>query len=337
MGTIILLVVVFALTAAFSFVVAGRDTPNAVALPIAAGALTPITALSMTAVMRMAGALMGVGTIQFFAAEFVELVPLDNSGLTIAAVGVAIALAWALYTWWKGVAVSSSHALTASITGGALAVSVLDTHHLVLADLSPVAVGIGISLIASPLLAALLAWVLAIPVTWFCKDIAPHRVAYGSRGTLAIAAAANALGHGVQYGQRIYIVLLMSVAAAGVETIPGWSLAAVVVLLLGLGTFVNAWRVNYTLTRRITLLDPLHSAVASGTSALLLLVGSFMLHIPLSSSLTTVASITGAGTAHNSGAVRWSQVTRLMLYFLMTVVICAAAGFGLLSLVVALI
>lgn len=333
MGTLILLAAVFVLTAVFSFVVAGRDTPNAVALPIAAGALTPMTALWMTAVMRMAGAIMGVSTIQFFAAEFVELVPLDNRGLTITVIGVAIALAWALYTWWKGVAVSSSHALTASMTGGALAVSLLDTNHLVLADLSPVAVGIGLSLVASPVLAAALAWGLAIPVTWLCKDTAPHRVGYSSRGTLAIAAAANALGHGVQYGQRIYIVLLMAVAAAGVGTIPTWLLGGGVVLLLGLGTFINAWRVNYTLTRRISLLDPLHSALSSSTSALLLLVGSFMLHIPLSSSLTTVASITGAGTAQNSGSVRWSQVVRLMLYFLMTVVICALASSGLLALI----
>ena len=331
MGTLILLAAVFVLTAAFSFVVAGRDTPNAVALPIASGALTPMTALWMTAVMRMAGAIMGVSTIQFFAAEFVELVPLDDRGLTIAVVGVAIALAWAIYTWWKGVAVSSSHALTASITGGALAVSLLDTNHLVLTDLSPVAVGIGLSLIISPILAALFAWVLAIPVTWFCKDTAPHRVGYSARGTLAITAAANALGHGVQYGQRIYIVLLMTIAAAGVDTIPLWLLASGVVALLGLGTFINAWRVNYTLTRRISVLDPLHSAIASSTSALLLLVGSFMLHIPLSSSLTTVASITGAGTAQNSGSVRWAQVLRLMMYFITTVVICAVVSFGVLS------
>lgn len=337
MGTLVLLIVVLALAAVFSFVVAGRDTPNAVALPIAAGALTPATALSMTAVMRMVGAIMGVGTIQFFAAEFVRLVPDGGIGLSITAIGLAVALAWALYTWWKGVVVSSSHALTAGITGGAIAVSMLETHHLVLTDLSPVALSILISLVASPVLATLFAWVLAIPVTWLAKDVAPHRVAYSARGTLAITAAANALGHGVQYGQRIYIVILMAVSAAGVDAIPSWVLAWSVIVTLGLGTLVTAWRVNYTLTRRISVLDPLHSAVASTTSALLLLVGSFMLHIPLSSSLTTAAAITGAGTAQNSGAVRWDQVLRLTAYFFLTVVICALAGFVLLSVILTVI
>ena len=331
MGTIILLAVVLALAAVFSFVVAGRDTPNAVALPIAAGALTPATALSMTAVMRMVGAIMGVGTIQFFAAEFVLLVPDGGIGLSITAIGLAVALAWALCTWWKGVVISSSHALTAGITGGAIAVSLLETHHLTLDDLSPVTIGILISLVASPVLATVLAWVLAIPVTWLSKDVAPHRVGYSARGTLAITAAANALGHGVQYGQRIYIVILMAVSAAGVDTIPSWILAWSVIAALGLGTLVTAWRVNYTLTRRISILDPLHSAVASSTSALLLLVGSLMLHIPLSSSLTTAAAITGAGAAQNSGAVRWNQVLRLTAYFLFTVVICALTGFVLLA------
>lgn len=331
MSTLILLAAVFCVTAAFSFVVAGRDTPNAAALPIAAGALTPATALAMIAVMRMAGAVMGVMTVQFFAAEFVRLVPSGNIGLTITVVGVSVALAWALVTWWRGVAVSSSHALTAAITGGAIAASILDTNHLALADLSPVFVGIIISLIASPILATVLAWLLAIPVTWLTKDIAPHRVGYGARGTVAISAAANALGHGVQYGQRIYIVLLMAVAAAELEPLPSWVLGAGVVVLLGLGTLITAWRVNYTLARRISVLDPLHSAIASSTSALLLLVGSFMLHIPLSSSLTTVAAITGAGTAQNAGAVRWVQVLRLITYFFLTVIVCAIAAFVLLT------
>lgn len=336
MSTLILLTAVFVLTAAFSFVVAGRDTPNAVALPIASGALTPANAVAMTALMRMVGAVMGVSTIQFFAAEFVALVPSGNTGLSITAVGVAVALAWAIFTWWRGVAVSSSHALTASIIGGAVAVSLFNTEHLSWPDLSPISMGIIISLFASPILAMLVAWLLTIPVTWFAKDTAPHRVSYAARGTLAIGAAANALGHGVQYGQRIYIVLLMSIAAADVEPFPTWIMAASVVLLLGVGSILTAWRVNYTLARRITILDPLHSAIASSTSALLLLVGSFMLHIPLSSSLTTVAAITGAGTAQNNGVVRWVQVLRLMSYFFATVIICAAVAFAAVGAITAL-
>lgn len=337
MSTLILLGAVFLVTAAFSFVVAGRDTPNAVSLPIASGALTPATALAMTAVMRMVGAIMGVGTVHFFAADFVKLVPSGNIGLTITVIGVTVALAWAIFTWWRGVAVSSSHALTAAITGGAIAVSVMDTNHLVLADLSPVTLGIVISLVASPILATVVAWVLALPVTWLTKEIAPHRVGYSARGTLAISAAANALGHGVQYGQRLYIVLLMALSAAGIDSFADWTLSLGVVVLLGLGTCVTAWRVNYTLARRISVLDPLHSAIASSTSALLLLVGSFMLHIPLSSSLTTVAAITGAGTAQNGGTVRWVQVLRLMTYFIGTIVLCAVVSFLLLGATLALV
>lgn len=337
MGTYLLLAAVLALTAAFSFVVAGRDTPNAVALPIAAGALTPGTALSMTAVMRVVGAIMGVGSIQFFAADFTALVPEGDIGLTVTAVGVAVALAWALFTWWKGVTVSSSHALSSAIIGGAVAVSLLSPYALDSEDVTRTATNIAMSLIASPFLAVLLAWLLAIPLIWWVKDVAPHRVAYSSRGTLAITAAANALGHGVQYGQRLYIVGLMAVGTAGVEAIPEWAVAGGVIALLGLGTFVTAWRVNYTLTRRISVLDPLHSAVASSTSAILLLVGSFMLHIPLSSSITTVAAITGAGAAQNIGSVRWAQVLRLNAYFLVTVVLCAAVSFALLSAIMALL
>lgn len=335
MGTLFLLAAVLTLTAAFSFVVAGRDTPNAVALPIAAGALTPATALSMTAVMRIVGAIMGVGSIQFFAADFVALIPQGDIGLTVTAVGVAVALAWALITWWKGVAVSSSHALSSAIIGGAVAVTLWGAHELVASDVSAVAINILIALIASPILAMFLAWVAAIPLTWLTKNVAPHRVAYSSRGTLAVTAAANALGHGVQYGQRLYIVALIAVSAAGVDAIPQWVLAWSIILLLGLGTFITAWRLHYTLACRISVLDPLHSAIASASSAILLLVGSFMLHIPLSSSITTVAAITGAGTAQNSGSVRWTQVLRLNAYFLVTVVLCAAVSFGVMSVLVA--
>src|SRR5699024_8428392 len=209
----------------------------------------------------------------------------------------------------------------------AIALSVLETNHLGLAQLSPVGIGIGISLLASPLLAAATTWLIAAPVTFLFKDTAPHRVGYGSRGALAITAAANGLGRGVQYGQRTYIGMLVTRTSGGFNPGSMWLITGCIVVVLGLCTFMTAWRVNYTLTRRISLLDPLHSAVASSTSALLLLIGSFMLHIPLSSSLTTVAAITGAGTAQNSGAVRWIQVVRLMAYFIGTVLVCAAAAF----------
>ena len=42
--------------------------------------------------------------------------------------------------------------------------------------------------------------------------------------------------------------------------------------------------------------------------------------------INTVAHY-GAGTAQNSGAVRWIQVVRLMAYFIGTVLVCAAAAF----------
>src|SRR5699024_6221945 len=141
----------------------------------------------------------------------------------------------------------------------------------------------------------------------------------GSRGALAITAASDGLGGGLQYGQRIHIVMLMGLRAGGFNPGSLWLITGRIVVVLGWGTFMTAWRVNYALALRIILLDPLHSAVASSTSALLLLIGSFMLHIPLSSSLATVAAITGAGTAQNSGAVRWIQVVRLMAYFIGTV------------------
>ena len=131
MSTLLLFILAVVLAGALTFVVAGRDTPNAVALPIASGALTPVTALSMTALMRMVGAVLGVGTVQFFAADFVALVPAGNTGLSITIVGLAVTLAWAIFTWFRGATVSSSHALTASITGGAIALSVLDRKSVV--------------------------------------------------------------------------------------------------------------------------------------------------------------------------------------------------------------
>src|SRR5699024_12057730 len=129
----------------------------------------------------------------------------------------------------------------------------------------------------------------------------------------------------------------LPISAGGFNPGSMWLITGCIVVVLGLGTFMTAWRVNYTLTRRISLLDPLHSAVASSTSALLLLIGSFMLHIPLSSSLTTVAAITGAGTAQNNGVVRWVQVLRLMTYFFGTVIVCAATAFAVVGVISGLV
>ena len=126
MSTLLLFILAVVLAGALTFVVAGRDTPNAVALPIASGALTPVTALSMTALMRMVGAVLGVGTVQFFAADFVALVPAGNTGLSITIVGLAVTLAWA-YLPGFAVPLFRLSMPDASITGGAIALSCWDS------------------------------------------------------------------------------------------------------------------------------------------------------------------------------------------------------------------
>ncbi|MGW9550587.1 anion permease [Citricoccus zhacaiensis] len=323
---LILLCLVFALTVGYGLLNGMRDAPNAIALPVRSRALTPGAALLLAAVMNLGGGILSGGLLTAVWQELPPAIPSGGPGLLMAVVALAVAIAWGLFAWQRGLPVSMTHALIAGLVGAGVALTVTGdasfegiwSPGLVTAMLA--------GLLLTPLLGCFLSWILVTPATWVARDAAPGTVNHTARMGLSITGAANALGHGVQSGQRMTFMVAIALTAIGRPDAMGWWVPVAAGLALAIGTLFGGWRVAHTLTEKLVHLDPLRSAVASTVSAGLLFVGSFALHLPLSSTHAAAATILGAGQNQRYTAVRWQQVQRVIGYWLVTLVAPAAVA-----------
>jgi PiT family inorganic phosphate transporter len=320
------LVVVLALSVVYGLVNGMRDAPNAVALPVRSRALTPGPALVLAAFMNLVGGVLSGGFITAAWQSLPEELHGGGEGLLLAGVGFLVAVGWGLFAWVRGMPISMTHSLIAAVLGASLALAITGDLPLYAAWSAGLLAVTLLGLVLTPALAWFLSWLLVTPATWIARDAAPGTVNYGARMTLAVTGAANALGHGVQAGQRITFVLLLAFAAAGTPEAVGWWVPLSVGVVLAIGTLFGGWRIAHTLTERIVVLDPLRAGIASLVSAALLFVGSYALHLPLSSTHAAVASIVGAGQNQRFTSVRWLEVCRIAAYWAATLLVCAGAG-----------
>jgi inorganic phosphate transporter, PiT family len=324
--TTVMLVPVLALSVVYGLVNGMRDAPNAVALPVRSRALTPGTALVLAAFMNLVGGLLSGGFMTAAWQGLPEELHGGGQGLLLAGVGFLVATGWGMFAWARGMPVSMTHSIIAAVLGGSIALAITGDLRVDAAWAAGLAAVMVLGLVLTPALAWFLSWALVTPATWFARDAAPGTVNHAARMTLAISGAVNALGHGVQSGQRISFVLLLAFAAAGTPEAVGWWVPLSVGIVLAVGTLFGGWRIAHTLTERIVVLDPLRAGIASLVSAALLFGGAYALHLPLSSTHAAVAAIVGAGQNQRYASVRWPAVSRIAAYWVVTLLVCAGAA-----------
>lgn len=323
---LVLLVLVLALAVGYGLLNGMRDAPNAIALPVRSRALTPGAALLLAAVMNLLGGILSGGLLAAIWRELPPAVPEGGPGLMMALVALGVAIAWGYIAWRRGMPISMTHALIVGLVGAGLALTI--TGHASFEGFwtPTLLAAMLLGLVLSPVLAWLLSWLLVTPATWAARDAAPGAVNQAARMSLSVSGAANALGHGVQSGQRLTFMVAIALTAIGRPEAMGWWVPVAAGAALAVGTLFGGWRIAHTLTDTLVRLDPLRSATASLVSAGLLFVGSFALQLPLSSTHAATAAIIGAGENQRYTAVRWPQVQRVVQYWLATLVVPAIAA-----------
>lgn len=301
-----------------------HDASNAVSSAVRTRALTPRLALYVVAGFTALGTFMATSLGTALVDRFDASIPHGPAGLVLILVGLLTAGAWGLFTWWRGQPSSSTHAVLAGIAGAGLAASLtgIDEMHdaagLLLRQVL-------IPLVVTSLVAPLLAYLLVIPVMFGVRHATPRVANDAGRSAQSIGAAAVALAHGVQDGQRAVALTVVTFGAAG-TLVPSSSviwIEVVAAVLLGLGVLGGGWRITYTLSSRLVTLDPLRAGVANAVSAGLLFVGAYALKLPISSTQAVTASLVGAGMNQRHGTVNWQTAKRIFGYWLLTPVVCA--------------
>jgi inorganic phosphate transporter, PiT family len=311
---------VVAVTAAlvFAWTNGFHDASNSVATSLATGALTPRVALGMAALLNVVGGLFGVSVAQTLRRSLLT-VPVHHPGPWLVVAALLAAIGWNLLTWWLGLPSSSSHALVGALAGAGLAAGagvdwgVLGSYVLV-------------PMLVSPVLGFLAAWALVAVLLRVTRDAAHAPTVRRFRLAQTVSAAAMALGHGLQDAQKTAAVVVVALVAEGrapqSDAVPMW-VRTTVALALGAGTAFGGWRIMRTLGRRIAPVDPLTGFSAELVAAGSLYAAAGVFAAPVSSTHVIVASIMGGGATRGVRAIRWGQVRRIVLAFVLTPLVTA--------------
>ena len=323
----VLTAIAVVLTLAYAVLNGMRDASTAVAASVRTRALRPAIAVSVAAVFAFIGTMATSGLSVSLVQELNINVPTGVAGLKLLISGLIVAGIWGIYCWWRGLPISSTHALLSALAGGSGAAAIMgdeSTRNVWGLLLSSVI----IPMVLASIIAYVLSYLLVFPATRFLRYNTSRSVNDGSRAGQAVAAGAVALGLGLQDGQRTGAMLSL-VLITGNMMAPGPLTVAIqltAACALSFGVLLGGWRITYTLGRRLVNFDPLRGMIAQGVAAGMLFVGSLVVHLPLSTTQAVTSGIVGAGRNQAFESVAWRNVNRVLWHWLLTPVVCVIGG-----------
>lgn len=316
------LVVVLALF--FDFTNGFHDTANAMATPIATGAMKPRTAVAVASVMNLLGAFLSTAVATMISVSMINDAATLKPEIVFA--GLTGAILWNLTTWFLGLPSSSSHALFGGIIGavaaaagfGAVNIDSILQKILYPALFAPVIAGV----------AALLATRLAYAVTARSSedDLATgrNRFRYGQ----IFSSSLVALSHGTNDAQKTMGVITLVLVAGGIQKdgshVELWVVLAAAIAI-ALGTFSGGWRIIKTMGKGLSEVKPAQGLAAEVATAATILASS-KLGFALSTTQVASGSIIGSGLGRAGGKVRWNKAGQVVLGWLFTLPAAAIVG-----------
>ncbi|MFJ4169420.1 anion permease [Paenarthrobacter sp. NPDC089714] len=321
---------VIALALFFDFTNGFHDTANAMATPIATGAIKPKTAVALAAVLNLVGAFLSTEVAKTISGGLIRE---GSDGIHITPdiifAGLMGAVLWNMVTWLKGLPSSSSHALFGGLIGAAV-------------------VGIGLhsinfeTVLLKVILPAVFAPLIAGGVAYICTRLAyaltsRHNPETGDKLTQKrggfrtgqiFTSSLVALAHGTNDAQKTMGIITLVLIAAGTQA-PGsgpqfWVIAACA-FAIAIGTYAGGWRIIRTMGSGLTEVKPAQGFSAETSTASAILASS---HLGFALSTTQVASgsVIGSGLGRKGTSVRWGTAGKIALGWLFTLPAAAIVG-----------
>jgi PiT family inorganic phosphate transporter len=321
---IVVLVIVLALF--FDFTNGFHDTANAMATPIATGALKPRTAVALAAVLNLVGAFLSTEVARTISGGLIKE---GDGGIQITPemifAGLIGAVCWNMVTWLFGLPSSSSHALFGGLIGAAIVgagVGAVDFDVLVSKVVLPALV--------APLVAGVVAFAATRLAYAITRDPATGRgLGRGNfRYAQVFSSSLVALAHGTNDAQKTMGVITLTLIATGSQAVgtgPMFWVIAACALAIALGTYTGGWRIIKTMGTGLTDIKPAQGFAAETSTAATILASS---HLGFALSTTQVASgsVIGSGLGRKGASVRWRTAGRIGVGWLLTLPAAAAVG-----------
>ncbi|GGJ63488.1 inorganic phosphate transporter [Glutamicibacter ardleyensis] len=326
MDLTLIVVLVIALALFFDFTNGFHDTANAMATPIATGAITPKKAVALAAILNLVGAFLSTEVAKTISGGIINEDP--TTGVQIMPemifAGLMGAVVWNVFTWLLGLPSSSSHALFGGLVGAAIVgagFGAIDYGVLLSKVLLPA--------LCAPLIAGISAYMctkLAYSITKRQNGVSPKRG--GFRYGQIFSSSLVALAHGTNDAQKTMGVITLTLVASGLQTAgtgPHLWVVATCAIAIALGTYTGGWRIIRTMGSGLTDVKPAQGFAAEVSTASAILTSS---HLGFALSTTQVASgsVIGSGLGRKGAEVRWGTAGRIALGWLFTLPAAAIIG-----------
>ncbi|GGL78026.1 phosphate transporter [Curtobacterium citreum] len=293
----LIVVLVIALALFFDFTNGFHDTANAMATPIATGAMKPKVAVTVAAVLNLIGAFLSTAVATSTSHGLINEGP---GGVAITPEMIFAGL------------------IGAAIVGagfGAVNYAALLTVVIIPAFLSPV--------IAA--LVSLLATRIAYRVTR--RPVFPNERG-GFRIGQVFTSSMVSLAHGTNDAQKTMGVITLTLIASGAQSadsgVQFWVIVACA-LAIALGTYTGGWRIIRTLGSGITEIRATQGFAAEASTAATILASSH-LGFALSTTQVSSGSIIGAGLGRRGSKIQWSTAGKIVIAWFITLPAAAAVG-----------
>jgi PiT family inorganic phosphate transporter len=312
------LVAAIIVATALNFTNGVHDAADAVATLVASRTAMPGPALAVAALFTLLGPLLLGAAVADTVGKLVNVPP--DQVVAVIGAGVSGALVWNVFSWWRGLPSSSTHALVGGLVGAAVVADGFDA-----VGWGTVAL-VGAALVVSPAL-GLLSGFIGLRAARRALLRASHEIrrpiAWGQWGS----SAALAFGHGANDAAKatgVIVVMLVATQHQTGTTAPLW-VTVLAATSLTLGTCVGGWRIVRTVGMRIFRLRPLDGLV-SQTGSALVVVGATALGAPVSTSQVVASSVAGVGSGERWHHVHWQVVRTIGLAWLVTIPVCVMLG-----------
>jgi PiT family inorganic phosphate transporter len=326
MGVTALLVVTIVIALGFDFTNGFHDTANAVATTISTRALGPRTAVLVSAVLNLAGALVAIEVLHTHVANTIGGLVAPQHGVSLGMIIAALvgAIAWNLITWRAGLPSSSSHALIGGLIG--MGIVAYGVGAVKWGSVIPVM----IALVSSPLIGLVLAYIFTLVTLNLFRHAQPSRANRRFRRALIVSGSLVSFSHGANDAQKTMGVITLALVGSGVlaqrgsafPSPPLWVVVAAAAAI-SLGTYAGGWRIIRTLGSRVIKLEPV-DAFCAQTMAAVVIQGATQLALPVSTTHVVSGSVMGAGASRRFGAVRWGVARNIGYAWALTIPATAA-------------
>ena len=321
---IVVLVILLALF--FDFTNGFHDTANAMATPIATGALKPKVAVMLAAGLNLVGAFLSTEVSKTISGGIVREDQIHGDLFpALIFAGLIGAITWNMLTWLLGLPSSSSHALFGGLIGATLVGIGMNG-----IDFGAVLSKVVLPALIAPVTAGLIAY-LATKIAYLITrryDGKPDGRS-GFRWGQIFTSSLVALAHGTNDAQKTMGVITLALITVGWQSgahhEPQLWVIIACACTIALGTYLGGWRIIRTLGKGLTDVKPAQGFAAETSTAATILASS-ALGFALSTTQVASGSVIGSGLGRRGSAVRWRTAGRIAIGWVLTLPAAGAVG-----------